>query len=67
MELQFFFFGNRVNREAGWGLEIPVMFKFYGKTDYLEILDKLIKISETTRMALCSESKGINNKELARL
>lgn len=40
------------------GLEFPVMFKFHGKTDYFERLDKLIKSSETARMALRLESRG---------
>ena len=55
--------GKRVNRGAGLGLEIPVMFKFYGKADFLERLDILIKSSETAKKALRLESEGISSEE----
>ena len=58
--------GKRVNRGAGLGLEIPVIFKFYGKTNYLERLDILIQSSETARMALRLESEGITSEETAK-
>ena len=39
------------------------MFKFYGKADFLERLDILIKSSETAKKALRLESEGISSKE----
>ena len=35
--------GNKVNRGAGYGLEIPCVFHFYGPSKYLERLQKLLK------------------------
>ena len=34
--------GNKVNRGAGYGLEIPCVFRFYGPSKYLERLQKLL-------------------------
>ena len=55
--------GKQVNRGAGLGLGIPVMFKFYGTADFLERLDILIKSNETAKKVLRLESEGISSEE----
>ena len=51
--------GKRVNRGAGLGLEIPVLYKFYGEHRYLTRLDKLIIGSDIARQSLRDKQEGI--------
>ena len=41
------------------GLEIPVIYKIYGRRKYLDRLDELIYGSETAKRALREKDKGI--------
>ena len=43
--------GKRINRGSGLGLELPVIYKIYGKRKYLDRLDELIHGSETAKRA----------------
>ena len=52
--------GKQINRGAGLGLEIPVIYKIYGGRKYLDRLDELINGSETAKSALRErEDEGI--------
>ena len=51
--------GKRVNRGAGMGLEIPVLYKFYGEQRYLTRLEKLIIGSDIARQSLRDKQEGI--------
>jgi len=51
--------GERINRGAALGLEIPVIYKIYGGRKYLDRLDELIHGSETAKRALREKDKGI--------
>ena len=51
--------GKRINRGAGLGLEIPVIYTIYGGKKYLDRLDKLIYGSETAKRALREKEEGI--------
>ncbi|KAJ7382078.1 hypothetical protein OS493_037312 [Desmophyllum pertusum] len=51
--------GKRINRGAGLGLEIPVIYKIYGERKYLDRLDELINGSETAKRALREREEGI--------
>ena len=44
--------GNRVNRGAGYGLEIPCKYHFYGSTLHIERLKTIVCISNV-QMDLC--------------
>ena len=49
--------GERINRRAGLGLEIPVIHKIYGRRKYLDRLGELIHGSETAKRALQKKMK----------
>ena len=51
--------GERINRRAGLGLEIPVIYKIYGGRKYVDRLDELIHGSETAKRALREKDEGI--------
>ena len=51
--------GERINRGAGLGLEIPVIYKIYGRRKYVDRLDELIHGSETAKRALREKDEGI--------
>ncbi|KAK2569556.1 hypothetical protein P5673_005381 [Acropora cervicornis] len=51
--------GERINRGAALGPEIPVIYKIYGGRKYLDRLDELIHGSETAKRALREKDKGI--------
>ena len=51
--------GKRINRGAGLGLEIPVIYTIYGGKKYLDRLDELIYGSETAKRALREKEEGI--------
>ena len=51
--------GKRINRGSGLGLELPVIYKIYGKRKYLDRLDELIHGSETAKRALREKDEGI--------
>ena len=51
--------GKRINQGSGLGLEIPVIYKIYGRRKYLDRLDELIHGSETAKRALREKDEGI--------
>ena len=53
--------GKRVNRRAGMGLEIPVLYELYGECKYLTRLDQLIMGSDKTKQSLRAKQEGISS------
>ena len=53
------FCGERINRGAGLGLEIPVIYKIYNGRKYMDRLDELIHGSETAKRVLREKDEGI--------
>ena len=53
--------GKRVNRGAGMGLEIPVLYKLYGECKYLTRLDQLIMGSDMAKQSLRAKHEGISS------
>ena len=51
--------GEWINREAGLGLEIPVIYKIYGGRKYVDRLDEHIHGSETAKRAAREKDEGI--------
>ena len=51
--------GERINRGAGLGLEIPVIYKIYGGGKYVDRLDELIHRSQTANKVLRERDEGI--------
>ena len=51
--------GKRINRGSGLRLELPVIYKIYGGSKYLDRLDKLIHGSETAKRVLREKEDGI--------
>jgi len=51
--------GKRINRGAGLGLEIPVIYKIYGSKKYLDRLDEFNHGSETAKRAFRERDEGI--------
>ena len=49
----------RVNRGAGLGLEIPVIYKIYCRRKYVDWLDELIHGSEIAKRAVREKHEGI--------
>ena len=53
--------GKRVNREAGMGLDIPVLYKLYGEHKYSTRLDELIMGSDMAGQSLRAKQEGISS------
>ena len=53
--------GKRVNRGAGMGLKIPVLYKLYGECKYLTRLDQLIMGSDMAKQSLRAKHEGISS------
>ena len=51
--------GKPINPGSGLGLELPVIYKIYGRRRYLDRLDELILGSENVKRALREKDEGI--------
>ena len=55
--------GKRVNKEAGLGLRISVIYNIYGRKMYLERLDHFIYRSETATLSLRRKKGVLSNND----